>query len=132
VIRSSSESSSSLSTLHRQLGVLLPQPGQLRPLIFTQLGPVAAAAPVGVHPVPQVPSLMPRSLVACAIGLPVSRTSRRRQAEGPDLATAVWRRTGKWWDAGIQPSRAGHDRRGGSYERAEGSRSTRHLSRYPQ
>src|SRR5262249_60603617 len=41
-------------TLHRQLGVLLPQPGQLGPLILAQR-PVrlAAAALIRVHPVPQ-------------------------------------------------------------------------------
>src|ERR1051325_47599 len=41
-------------TLHRQLGVLLPQPGQLRPLILAQrAAPVAAAPLVRVDPVPQ-------------------------------------------------------------------------------
>src|SRR5215471_4569305 len=41
-------------TLHRQLGVLLAQPGQLRPLILIQRArPITAAALVGVHPVAQ-------------------------------------------------------------------------------
>jgi|HubBroStandDraft_3_1064219.scaffolds.fasta_scaffold00977_2 hypothetical protein len=56
--------------------VVLAPPGQFRPLIFTQLGPVTAAAPVRVHPVPQGPLVDPRSLATCAIGFPVSRTSR--------------------------------------------------------
>src|SRR6185436_7701800 len=47
-------------TLHRQLGVLLAQPGQLRPLILRQ-GPVriAAAPLIRVHPVPQGPLVDP-------------------------------------------------------------------------
>src|SRR5690348_4039271 len=41
-------------TLHRQLSVLLTQPGQLRPLILTQRAvTLAAAALVGIHPVAQ-------------------------------------------------------------------------------
>src|SRR5262249_3898739 len=41
-------------TLHRQLGVLLAEPGQLGPLILAQrAAPVAAAALVRVHPIPQ-------------------------------------------------------------------------------
>src|SRR5215472_7126454 len=40
--------------LHRQLGVLLAQPGQLRPLVFAQSASTVPAAPlVGVHPVAQ-------------------------------------------------------------------------------
>src|SRR5512142_1434769 len=40
--------------LHRQLGVLLPQPDQLRPLVLTQR-PIRlpAAAPVSIDPVAQ-------------------------------------------------------------------------------
>src|SRR4029077_20691296 len=39
-------------TFHRQLGVLLAQPGQLRPLILTQRAVTLTAAPlVGIHPV---------------------------------------------------------------------------------
>src|SRR5512142_887839 len=63
--------------LHRQLGVLLPQPDQLRPLVLAQR-PIRlpAAAPVSIDPVAQGALVDPRSRATCAIGLPVSRTSR--------------------------------------------------------
>src|SRR5581483_6225555 len=39
-------------TLHRQLGVFPPQPGQLRPLVLIQRAVAFTAAPlVGVHPI---------------------------------------------------------------------------------
>src|SRR6266581_3487118 len=38
-------------TFHRQLSVLAAQPGQLRPLIFTERAVTAAAAGIGVDPV---------------------------------------------------------------------------------
>src|SRR5262249_33858837 len=41
-------------TFHRQLSVLLAQPGQLRPLTLAQrTAPIAAAARISVHPVAQ-------------------------------------------------------------------------------
>ena len=62
---------------HSELGVLLTQPGQLGPLILAQRPvPLTAAAPVSFTQFPRVPSLIPRSRATCAIGLPVSRTSR--------------------------------------------------------
>jgi Phage integrase family len=52
---------SSENTLHRQLGILLAQPDQLRPLILTQRAVTfAATATVGLHPVPQGPGVDPQ------------------------------------------------------------------------
>jgi hypothetical protein len=52
------------------------QPGQLRPLILTQLSTLATAPPVRVDPVPQRALIDPQVRATCATGLPVSRTSR--------------------------------------------------------
>jgi hypothetical protein len=44
---------------------------QLRPLIGIRRAVAPTAAPlIGIHPIPSVPSLMPRSRATCAIGFP--------------------------------------------------------------
>ena len=64
-------------TPHLPLRVLLAQPRQLRALVLARLPvPALPAAPVSIDPVAQGSRVDPRSRATCAIGLPVSRTSR--------------------------------------------------------
>jgi hypothetical protein len=63
--------------LRRQLGILLAQPRQLRPLILIQRArPITRRRLSALTQLPSVPALIPRFGATCAIGLPVSRTSR--------------------------------------------------------
>src|SRR3954452_23688908 len=71
-------------TLHPRLGVLLPQPGQLRATVLAQWSAVAVPVAAGHRdPVAQGAVVDPGSRTTCAIGLPISNTSRTAPALKP-------------------------------------------------